>query len=84
MAHPRNLRVNIPGSNDFLLVILMNNGLFCHHKTGPYLHRFRPQHPGRRKASAIPDAAGGNDRNLYRIHHLGHQCHGGQLTDMSS
>ena len=69
-ASSRHYAVDIACFQNFLLIVFMGDGFFRHYKAGPDLNAFRAQNQHRCQSSAISDASGADDRNLYLVRNL--------------
>ena len=62
----------------------MGRGFLGTDKDSPQLDPFCPQHQGSRNPPGIGNPPGGNDRDVHRIRHLGHQGHSGQFPNVAA
>ena len=76
--------VDVLGAQHALLVIFVDGAFVGHEEAGADLHALGAQHEGRRNAAPVADAARGKDGDFYRVHHLGHKRHGGQVADVAA
>ncbi len=75
-------RRSIPGLHNLLLIVGVDDALGGADEAGAHLDAHRAQGQGGGQSSPVGKAAGGDHRDVHRVHDLGDERHGGHIADV--